>query len=94
MLLPRFDFYLLLLKPKTPNATIAPPPPREKGKKREKKKRMKSIPHPPIRQPPKLRKISVVDKSRNEEEAFELRSQLEEISILVSMSLSPINLKC
>ena len=44
--------------------------------------------------PPKLRKISVVNKSRNEEEAFELRSQLEEISILVSMSLSPINLKC
>ena len=55
---------------------------------------MKWIPHPPIRPPPKLRKISVVNKSRNEEEAFELRSQLEEISILVSMSLSPINLKC
>ena len=54
---------------------------------------MKWIP-PPIRPPPKLRKISVVNKSRNEEGAFELRSQLEEISILVSMSLSPINLKC
>ena len=42
----------------------------------------------------KLPKISVVNKSRNEEEAFELRSHLEEISILVSMSLSPINIKC
>ena len=41
-----------------------------------------------------IRKMSVVNKSRNEEETFELRSQLEEISILVSMSLSPINLKC
>ena len=49
---------------------------------------------PPSRPPPKLPKISVVNKSRNEEEAFELRSHLEEIPILVSMSLSPINLKC
>ena len=34
---------------------------------------------PPSRPPPKLPKISVVNKSQNEEEAFELRSQLEEI---------------
>ena len=33
---------------------------------------------PPSRPPPKLPKISVVNKSQNEEEAFELRSQLEE----------------
>ena len=35
-------------------------------------------PHP-SRPPPKLPKISVVNKSQNEEEAFELRSQVEEI---------------
>ena len=57
------------------NATTAPP--QEKGKKKkEKKKRNES---PPSRPPPKLPKISVVNKSQNEEEAFELRSQLEEI---------------
>ena len=66
------------------------PPTKRKGKR--KKNEMNSP--PPSRPPPKLPKISVVNKSRNEEEAFELRSHLEEISILVSMSLSPINLKC
>ena len=45
--------------------------------------------NPPSRPPPKLPKILVVNKSQNEEVAFELRSQLEEIYlILVSMSLS------
>ena len=34
---------------------------------------------PPSRPPPKLPKISVVNKSQNEEEEFELRSQVEEI---------------
>ena len=48
-----------------------PPPPRE----REKEKKMKLIP-PPSRLPPKLPKISVVNKSQNEEEAFELRSYI------------------
>ena len=54
------------------------PPPKRKGKrKKTKKNEMKS---PPIsRPPPKLPKISVVNKSQNEEEAFELRSQVEEI---------------
>ena len=32
-----------------------------------------------LRPPPKLPKISVVNKSQNEEGAFELRSQVEEI---------------
>ena len=49
-----------------------PRPPR-KGKK--KKKRNDSP--PPVDRLPKLPKISVVNKSQNEEEAFELRSQLE-----------------
>ena len=57
-------------------------PPQEKGekkkKKKKKKKKTKWIP-PPSRPPPKLPKISVVNKSQNEEEAFELRSQVEEI---------------
>ena len=47
------------------------PPPREREKKNE-------IP-PPVDCLPKLPKISVVNKSQNEEEAFELRSQLEVI---------------
>ena len=51
-----------------------PPTPRE----REKEKKNEMNP-PPSRPPPKLPKISVVNKSQNEEEAFELRSQLEEI---------------
>ena len=50
-------------------------PPRE----REKEKKKKEMNPPPSRPPPKLPKISVVNKSPNEEEAFELRSQLEEI---------------
>ena len=54
-----------------------PPPPQEKGKKKKKKK-TNSPPHP-SRPPRKLPKISVVNKSQNEEEAFELRSQVEEI---------------
>ena len=51
-------------------------PPKRKGKREKKKKEMNP---PPSRPPPKLPKISVVNKSPNEEEAFELRSQLEEI---------------
>ena len=54
---------------------LLPPPPR-KGK-RKKRNEMNSL--PPSRPPPKLPKISVVNKSQNEEEAFELRSQLEEM---------------
>ena len=54
-----------------------PPPPREREKEKKRKK-MKWIP-PPSRPPPKLPKISVVNKSRNEEEAFELRSQVATI---------------
>ena len=69
-------------KPKTPNATTAPPP-QEKGKKKKgkKKKQKKNEMNftPTNRPPPKLPKISVVNKSQNEEEAFELRSQVEEI---------------
>ena len=53
------------------------PPPQEKGKKKKGKKNEMNSP-PPSRPPPKLPKISVVNKSQNEE-AFELRSQLEEI---------------
>ena len=54
-----------------------PPPLKRKGKrKKEKKNEMNPTPSRP---PPKLPKISVVNKSQNEEEAFELRSQLEEI---------------
>ena len=44
----------------------------EKGKKKKRKKNEFS-PHP-SRPPPKLPKISVVNKSQNEEEAFELRN--------------------
>ena len=51
------------------------PPPKRKGKRRKKNE----MNPPPSRPPPKLPKISVVNKSQNEEEAFELRSQLEEI---------------
>ena len=50
------------------------PHPQEKGKK----KKWNEFP-PPSRPPPKLPKISVVNKSQNEEVAFELRSQVEEI---------------
>ena len=50
-------------------------PPRE-GKKKIKNE-MNSP--PPVDRLPKLPKISVVNKSQNEEEAFELRSQLEVI---------------
>ena len=57
------------------------PPPKEKGKKKKRKEEKKNEmnPPPPSRPPPKLPKISVVNKSQNEEEAFELRSQVEEI---------------
>ena len=61
---------------------MLPQPPRqEKGKKKKKKKKKKNEMNspPPSRPPPKLPKISVVNKSQNEEEAFELRSQVEEI---------------
>ena len=54
------------------------PPPKRKGKRKKKQKKTNSPPHP-SRPPPKLPKISVVNKSQNEEEAFELRSQVEEI---------------
>ena len=52
-------------------------PPQEKGKKKKKKKN--EMNPPPADRLPKLPKISVVNKSQNEEEAFELRSQLEVI---------------
>ena len=53
---------------------MLPQPPQEKWKKKKKWNEF-----PPTRPPPKLPKISVVNKSQNEEEVFELRSQLEEI---------------
>ena len=58
------------------------PPPPEREKKKEKKNPKKTKTNSPLhpsRPPPKLPKISVVNKSPNEEEAFELRSQVEEI---------------
>ena len=58
------------------------PPPSEKGGKKKKKKKKPTKTNSPLhpsRPPPKLPKISVVNKSPNEEEAFELRSQVEEI---------------
>ena len=73
---------------------LSPPP--QKGKK-EKKERKKKNPtktnsslHPSRPPPPKLPKISVVNKSPKRRRAFELRSRVEEMSILVSMSLIPI----
>ena len=57
-------------------------PPPQKGKKEEEKKnqtKTNSPLHPSRPPPPKLPKISVVNKSPNEEGAFELRSQVEEI---------------
>ena len=50
------------------------PPPKRKGKR----KKIKWIP-PPVDRLPKLPKNSVVNKSQNEEEAFEPNSQLEVI---------------
>ena len=55
------------------------PPPKRKGKRKKKEKKNWNEFPPPSRPPPKLPKISVVNKSQNEEGAFELRSQLEEI---------------
>ena len=52
----------------------APPSEREKGKKKNPTKT--NSPLHPSRPPPKLPKISVVNKSPNEEEAFELRSRV------------------
>ena len=46
-----------------------PPPPKRRGKRKKRKKKMKLIP-PPSRPPPKLPKISVVNKSQNEEKAY------------------------
>ena len=60
---------------------MLPQPPPQKGKKEKKKppkKTKTNSPLHPSRPPPKLPKISVVNKSPNEEEAFELRSQVEE----------------
>ena len=56
-----------------------PPPPREREKEKKENKKNEMNSPTPSRPPPKLPKISVVNKSQNEEEAFELRSQLEEI---------------
>ena len=53
------------------------PPPKRKGKRKKMKKN--EMNSPPVDHLPKLPKISVVNKSQNEEEAFELRSQLEVI---------------
>ena len=63
---------------------MLPQAPPQKGKKERRKKKKKeamktNCPLHPTRPPPKLPKISVVNKSPNEEEAFELRSQVEEI---------------
>ena len=52
-------------------------PPHRREREKEKRNEMNSL--PPSRPPPKLPKIPVVNKSQNEEEAFELRSQVEEI---------------
>ena len=54
------------------------PPTKRKGKRKKEKKKRNEFP-PANRPPPKLPKISVVNKSQNEEQAFELRSQVEEI---------------
>ena len=55
------------------------PQPPQREREKEKKEKMKWIPPPPVDHLPKLPKISVVNKSQNEEESFELRSQLEVI---------------
>ena len=63
---------------------LQPPPPSEKEKEKKKKKKKKkptktNCPLHPTRPPPKLPKISIVNNSPNEEDVFELRSQVEEI---------------
>ena len=86
-----FEYLLsnnLKIRKESPNSSLEEkprmlpqPPPLRKGKKKKKKKPTKtnSPLHPSRPPPPKLPKISVVNKSPNEEEAFELRSQVEEI---------------
>ena len=69
------------------------PPPKRMGKKEKKKKKKTNSPLHPSRPSPKLPKISVVDKSLNEEEAFELRSQVEEICQYWSVCLKSYQFK-
>ena len=56
-----------------------PPPQREREKEKKKERKNEMNYPPPVDRLPKLPKISVVNKSQNEEGAFELRSQLEVI---------------
>ena len=66
-------------------------PPQENGKKEKKKTKKKTnSPLHPSRPSPKLPKISVVDKSLNEEE---LRSQVEEICQYWSVCLKSYQFK-
>ena len=82
--------YLLLnnlkIRKESPNSSLKEkprmlpqPPPLRKGKKKKKPTKTNSPLHPSRPPPPKLPKISVVNKSPNEEVAFELRSRVEEI---------------
>ena len=58
---------------------MLPQPPPQENRKKKKEKKDEMSPPAPSRPPLKLPKISVVNKSQNEKEAFELRSQVEEI---------------
>ena len=82
-----FEYLLsnnLKIRKESPNSSLEekprmlPQPPPQKRKKKKKPTETNSPLHPSRLLPPKLPKISVVNKSPNEEEAFELRSQVEE----------------
>ena len=100
-----FEYLLsnnLKIRKESPNSSLEekprmlpqpPPSEREKGKKKKKKKTQQKriLPSTPVdRHPQSHLKISVVNKSPKRRRAFELRSRVEEMSILVSMSLIPI----
>ena len=86
-----FEYLLsnnLKIRKESPNSSLEekprmlpqpPPSEREKGKKKKNRTKTNSPLHPSRPPPPKLPKISVVNKSPNEEVAFELRSRVEEI---------------
>ena len=86
-----FEYLLsnnLKIRKESPNSSLEekprilpqpPPSEREKGKKKKNPTKTNSPLHPSRPTPPKLPKISVVNKSPNEEVAFELRSRVEEI---------------
>ena len=82
-----FEYLLsnnLKIRKESPNSSLEEKPRMlpQKGKKEKKKKnptKTNSPLHPSRPPPPKLPKISVVNKSPNEEVAFELRSRVEEI---------------